>query len=1030
MNSMYTLMSKLTALSEEKSTDNDFTKKPDAPTTGTSKTHKGGTKTVDDKGTKHKGTYGDEENQPKTAVKKARGRPVKPENQAAKDKPDWSGFGVKKGDVKLKPWDKAKTVKKSLKDWIENLDDAINEDGQQLQVKPLPGASQITNATGAQVGVATDPATASLVTKASNDGKLTLGGEMDESEQNHMGENKIHSYFAWRVACRKAGAKNFVGDRDIDEGHDSRGKAVGEWDGVCGSVYNNAHTKAGGRGAEVTEGSGRYMINGKEVDMRSIQVGSVNTWDSPDFTDAYAEDARFTDGTPLNDRELEELSNDGSLMNQLAHDSLYEAKKAKPDFLDKDKDGNKKEPFKKAVKDSGKKPVEEAKKAKPDFLDKDKDGNKKEPFKKAVKDSGKKKVEEASTINGKTEDPKSLRWKQTSMSSAEATKKYGKANVKVTKGGLRNGSDMVEVKVPLGGDKQVKEGRIDELSPQTLGSYLDKSKGAAAKAAVAPRVTDKAAVKYPPKGQVTNRAATREFGNVRAKEKMMSEGKVKEGVMSDKDVERQEAQQKKAKDAKAAKKVEKKPVKESVLRESHDTMQHIINSHKNEVKRFVAGEDMDEDLYDALYDYYCAQGEMPYGTMKARTGDPYSWVSDRFDQEVGYYDTPVDEGQFTQHYMDANKPAAPAQTPWRRDPIAAATDRVFDKFSTAPKAADPFGAPLADNIQFESWQQELDGLLTEGINITANTGLGDAPDSVTISATDEDAQQLLDIVKSAGLGMFAGGEQGQQGSSDGVGFSGDAIEQGRNGDAMDLSSSEPEVVDDQDGMMDLIKRMTGGGSPQNQTQAGVMDEGGTSEGGASQPAMEKLEGVHAAWEQAGGDSDEQSEQADEGGGNSQIPDMEGNSPQSPHDPEAADYEGEDEVEEGRHNDDDDELCSNCNGSGEGQYEGAKCSSCGGSGTASRGDGDEDDGDADHYRDEKSDREAEERYDRGQRTDEAYANDADKSFIADIEFMTKGLSGGLNGKKKSQSVGAPVTIASTPLKETTDLLQDWKKLAGF
>ena len=871
MNSMYTLMSKLTALSEEKSTDNDFTKKPDAPTTGTSKTHKGGTKTTDEKGVKHKGTYGDEDAQPKTAAKKARGRPVKPENQAAKDKPDWSGFGVKKGDVKLKPWDKAKTVKKSLKDWIENLDDALNETGPgQLQVKPLPGASQITNATGAQVGVATDPATASLVTKASNDGKLTLGGEMDESEQNHMGENKIHSYFAWRVACRKAGAKNFVGDRDIDEAHDATGKAVGEWDGVCGSVYNNAHTKAGGRGAEVTEGSGGYMINGKEVDMRSIQVGSVNTWDSPDFTDAYAEDASFTDGTPLNDRELEELSNDGSLMNQLAHDSLYEAKKAKPDFLDKDKDGNKKEPFKKAVKDSGKNPAD-------------------------------------------------------SKYDSRAARRNAKDDVKANK------------------DK-----------------------------------------------------------------------KVDESVMSDLDVQRQEAQQKKAKEAKAAKAAaaKKQPVKESILRESHDTMQHIINSHKNEVKRFVAGEDMDEDLYDALYDYYCAQGEMPYGTMKARTGDPYSWVSDRFDQDVGGYDTPVDEGQFTQHYMDANKPAAPAQTPWRRDPIAAATDRVFDKFSTAPKAADPFGAPLADNIQFESWQQELDGLLTEGINITANTGLGDAPDSVTISATDEDAQQLLDIVKSAGLGMFAGGEQGQQGSSDGVGFSGDAIEQGRNGDAMDLSSSEPEVVDDQDGMMDLIKRMTGGGSPQNQTQAGVMDEGGTSEGGASQPAMEKLDGVHAAWEHAGGDSSEGADQ------------------EAAPDEAAPDEAGEDEVEEGRHNDDDDELCSNCNGSGEGQYEGAKCSSCGGSGTASRGDGDEDDGDADHYRDEKSDREAEERYDRGQRTDEAYANDADKSFIADIEFMTKGLSGGLNGKKKSQSVGAPVTIASTPLKETTDLLQDWKKLAGF
>ena len=37
------------------------------------------------------------------------------------------------------------------------------------------------------------------------------------------------------------------------------------------------------------------------------------------------------------------------------------------------------------------------------------------------------------------------RWKQTSMSPAEAEKEYGKENVKVKKGALRNGDDMVEV---------------------------------------------------------------------------------------------------------------------------------------------------------------------------------------------------------------------------------------------------------------------------------------------------------------------------------------------------------------------------------------------------------------------------------------------------------------------------------------------------------------------------------------------------------------------------------------------------------
>jgi len=37
------------------------------------------------------------------------------------------------------------------------------------------------------------------------------------------------------------------------------------------------------------------------------------------------------------------------------------------------------------------------------------------------------------------------RWKQTSMSPQEAIAKYGKENVKVKKGALRNGDDMVEV---------------------------------------------------------------------------------------------------------------------------------------------------------------------------------------------------------------------------------------------------------------------------------------------------------------------------------------------------------------------------------------------------------------------------------------------------------------------------------------------------------------------------------------------------------------------------------------------------------
>ena len=84
--------------------------------------------------------------------------------------------------------------------------------------------------------------------------------------------------------------------------------------------------------------------------------------------------------------------------NRLFPASVAEAKKAKPDFLDIDKDGDKKEPMKKAAKD---KTVAES--AKPDFLDIDKDGDKKEPMKKAAKEAGNKPKKGVNPFAKKTE---------------------------------------------------------------------------------------------------------------------------------------------------------------------------------------------------------------------------------------------------------------------------------------------------------------------------------------------------------------------------------------------------------------------------------------------------------------------------------------------------------------------------------------------------------------------------------------------------------------------------------------------------
>lgn len=52
-------------------------------------------------------------------------------------------------------------------------------------------------------------------------------------------------------------------------------------------------------------------------------------------------------------------------------------------------------------------------------------------------------------------------------------------------------------------------------------------------------------------------------------------------------------------------------------------------------RRQQKGEDVlaDEEDYNGLYQYFLP--EMPYGTAKARTGDPHVWIEDRLDEMVG-----------------------------------------------------------------------------------------------------------------------------------------------------------------------------------------------------------------------------------------------------------------------------------------------------------------------------------------------------------------------------------------------------------
>ena len=77
-----------------------------------------------------------------------------------------------------------------------------------------------------------------------------------------------------------------------------------------------------------------------------------------------------------------------------------------------------------------------------------------------------------------------------------------------------------------------------------------------------------------------------------------------------------------------------KKVTEGVVLEAGSTLEHIVNKFKHETKKFINGEDLDSDLYEALFDYYSDNGEIPYGVAKARDGDPYTWIANRFEDEL------------------------------------------------------------------------------------------------------------------------------------------------------------------------------------------------------------------------------------------------------------------------------------------------------------------------------------------------------------------------------------------------------------
>ncbi|KAI9549434.1 hypothetical protein GHT06_001834 [Daphnia sinensis] len=209
---------------------------------------------------------------------------------------------------------------------------------------------------------------------------------------------------------------------------------------------------------------------------------------------------------------------------------------------------------------------------------------------------------------------------------------------------------------------------------------------------------------------------------------------------------------------------EKKVQESRKLRESIETLNHIIRKFKYEVKQFERNSELDHDLFEELKDYYMDHGMMPVESQKAEMfrqdlmhAEPRQ-TSDFGDHMMNETDHEIDP--FASKVNPINVPASQRK---QQGMNSLTLDQVRDDSHNMTSRAglnkvhDRVSQANRMNA-FEAWDKQLNSLLSEGLSVSSSTGQEGAPDSVTISATDEDAHQLLSVVRNAGIGVF-GGEQ-------------------------------------------------------------------------------------------------------------------------------------------------------------------------------------------------------------------------------------------------------------------------------
>ncbi len=161
----------------------------------------------------------------------------------------------------------------------------------------------------------------------------------------------------------------------------------------------------------------------------------------------------------------------------------------------------------------------------------------------------------------------------------------------------------------------------------------------------------------------------------------------------------------------------KKVTEDVMLDEGGNALKHITNRFKHEVKNFMNTGHMADALYDALIDYYHDIGEIPYGILKGREGDPYQWVEERFYADMG---------------------SGMSESVVAEEPVAGDTLSELARL-----------AGLSESKLDECGDMSMDH--EDSFNVSTNMS-SDGTKNVTITAQGNKADELLSMLKLAGMG--------------------------------------------------------------------------------------------------------------------------------------------------------------------------------------------------------------------------------------------------------------------------------------